>query len=160
MGVTKARAAGIVPRATGVLQGYADKAVFRGFSAEGSVYKIAWHRNQTYELRLDARRKRLAFPALLPKVPREIYREFQRFLKSRTTREVPEHRRIDPRRARLSCAIRRGTVSLAITSRDGDYEYATRKLIHLVHEIFMFFLADYVEYQVEAYNLDPDQPIV
>ena len=38
--------------------------------------------------------------------------------------------------------------------------YGTRKLIHLVHEIFLEFLAEgkYFEYQIEAFDLDPDRP--
>ena len=158
MGKKQARAARPEARVGEILQGYADKAVFRGFSAAGPVYRILWHRNQLLELRLDTRRKALTFPALLPEVPASIYRELQRFLRVRTTKEVPEHRRIDPRRARLQCVRRKGgNVSLAITSRDGDYDYATRKLIHLVHEVFLLFLSDHFDYQVEAFDLDPDQ---
>ena len=46
-----------------------------------------------------------------------------------------------------------------MTVKGGEYEYATRKLIHLVHEIFLGFLIDagYYEYMVEHLGLDPDR---
>jgi hypothetical protein len=42
---------------------------------------------------------------------------------------------------------------------DADFDYATRKMIHTVHEIFMVFLVDgsYFEYMVEQLGLDPDR---
>jgi hypothetical protein len=42
--------------------------------------------------------------------------------------------------------------------RDGDFEYATRKIIQIVHETFLTFLLDgpYFEYMVESLGLDAD----
>ena len=50
-------------------------------------------------------------------------------------------------------------VSIGISIRDQDFEYATRKLIHTVHEIFLVFLREgpYYEYMVEHLGLDPDR---
>ena len=50
-------------------------------------------------------------------------------------------------------------MALAVVSRDNDYEYAVRKLIHLVHEIFMVFLMEgnYLDYMIEEFDLDPDR---
>lgn len=149
----------------GVLQGYADRAVFRGFSrgpvrAGRIVFKITWHRDRLFELILDTRKRTLAFPLVLPKVPPRsaMYREFRRFLESRSSKKVPAHRRIDPKKAAVRCVNRRGKVSLTLLVLTGDYEYGARKIIHLVHEIFLEFLGEYFEYQVEAFDLDPDRP--
>jgi hypothetical protein len=148
-----------------ILQGYADKAVFRGFSkgqpkSGRAVHRILWHRNQIFELVMDARRKTLHFPLLLPSVrPRStMYREFQRFLRDCAAASVPEHRRIDPRKARISCANVRGNVSLTLTVRGDNYEYAARKIVQLVHEVFLIFLLPYFDWECEVYDLDPDHP--
>lgn len=149
-----------------VLEGYAEKAVFRGFSAHPkrsgkAEYTMVWHYDQQFELLLDAPAKTLQFPAVLSGVPvrSAMYRELRAFLKSRTTDEMPEHRRVNPAKARLTSANTRGTISLTLTIKDGDFEYATRKLIQIVHEIFLVFLVDgpYFEYLVEHLGLDPDR---
>lgn len=151
---------------TAVLEGYAEKAVFRGFSAHPrrsgqAIYKMVWHHDRQFELLLDVPNKTLQFPAVLPGVPAKsaMYRELRVFLKSRTSEGTPEHRRVNPAKARITPANQRGTVALSLTLKDGDFEYATRKLIQVVHEIFMVFLVDgpYFEYMVEQLGLDPDR---
>ena len=151
---------------TAILEGYAEKAVFRGFSAHAvrggkATYRMIWHHDRPFELLLDVPKKTLRFPAVLPGVPvrSAMYRELKAFLKARQSDEIPEHRRVNPAKARLSAANQRGTVSLTVTVKDGDFDYATRKIIHVVHEIFLIFLEDgpYFEYMVEHLGLDPDR---
>jgi hypothetical protein len=48
--------------------------------------------------------------------------------------------------------------SLSMTLRDADYEYGIRRFIHLIQEIHLVFLTEHYEYQVEAFDLDPDRP--
>ena len=149
-----------------ILQGYADRAVFRGFArgpvrAGVAAFKMLWHRDRSFELLVDTRKRTLRFPVVLPQVPARsaMYAEFKEFVASKQDNSLPEHRRIDPRKARVSCANRAGNVSLTMTLRDRDFEYATRRLIHLVHETYIAFLPDgHFEYMVEAFNLDPDRP--
>lgn len=163
---TKARALkaeSTIERVAAILQGYADRAVFRGFSrgpvrGGRTVFKITWHRDRLFELILDTRKRTLHFPHLLPEVPPAMYQEFRRYLESRSSKTVPAHRRIDPKRATVRCANRRGNVSLTLQVLTGDYAYGTRKFIHLVHEIYLQFLGEYFDYQVEAFDLDPDHP--
>ena len=52
-----------------------------------------------------------------------------------------------------------GRVSITLTVKDGDFDYATRKIIQIVHEIFLIFLVDgpYFEYMVKHLGLDEDQ---
>jgi hypothetical protein len=151
---------------TGILEGYAEKAVFRGFSAHPlrggkATYRMVWHQDRPFELLLDVPGKTLRFPAVLPGVHARspMYRELQAFLKVRQTDEMPEHRRVDPAKAGITLSSQRGVVSLKLTVKNGDFDYATRKIIHLVHEIFMVFLVDgpYFEYMVEQLGLDPDR---
>jgi len=110
---------------------------------------------------LDVGKKTLRFPVVLPGVPAKstMYRDLQAFLKERQSEEMPEHRRVNPAKARLASGNQRGTVSIALTVQDGDFDYATRKIIHIVHEIFLIFLVDgsYFEYMVEHLGLDEDR---
>jgi hypothetical protein len=151
---------------TRILEEYAAKAVFRGFSAHPktggkAMYKMVWHFDRPFELLLDVPGKTLRFPDVLPGVPARsaMYRELRAFLKERHSVEVPEHRRVNPVKARLTMTNQRGVVALKLTVKDGDFDYATRKIIHMVHEIFMVFLVDgpYYEYMVEQLGLDPDR---
>jgi hypothetical protein len=151
---------------TAILEEYAAKAVFRGFSAHPgppgkASYRMIWHHDRPFELQLDVRKGMLRFPEVLPEVPARsaMYRELQAFLKSRQSDEVPQHRRVDPAKARLTANNLRGSVALTLTTKDGDFEYATRKIINIVHEIFLVFLVDgsYFEYMVEHLGLDQDR---
>ena len=146
------------------LEGYAKRGVFKGFSrgpvAHGkAAFRIAWHRDRIFELVFDPKTLAMRFPAVLPNVPADstMYRELKEFIKSRHSADLPEHRRIDGDRAQVRATNRAGNVSLAVRVIDGDCEYGTRKLIHLVHEIFLTFLVDgHFEYMVETFDLDPD----
>jgi hypothetical protein len=151
---------------TGVLEGYAEKAVFRGFSAHPgakgqATYRMVWHHDRPFEMVLDAGAKTLQFPEVLPGVSARspMYRELQAFLKVRQSDQVPEHRRVNPAKTRMAMANKRGIVSVKAMVKDGDFDYGTRKIIQMVHEIFLVFLVDgsYYEYMVEHLGLDPDR---
>jgi hypothetical protein len=148
------------------LENYAQRGVFRGFSqgpvrAGKASFKMLWHRDQTFELIFDAPKNTLRFPLVLPNVPAasSMYRELKQFIAAQHADELPEHRRIDRQRAQIEPSNRGGKVALAAQIVNGDCAYGTRKLIHLVHEIFLTFLYDgkYFDYLVETFELDPDK---
>jgi hypothetical protein len=150
---------------TRLLEGYAARGVFRGSSGGEmrggkTTFRIVWHYNQTFELVVDLKRQTVSMPQLLTGVPAgsQMYRELKAFIKSRHDPALPDHRRIDTARSEASAANRKGAVGLTMRSVDADYEYAARKLVHLVQEIFTSFLGDgnYFEYLVETFDLDPD----
>ena len=86
-----------------------------------------------------------------------MYREFKEFVASRSSASLPDHRRIDPKKAAVRPSNRSGNVALTLTVKNSDYDYATRKLIHLVHEIFLVFLHEgHYDYMVQVFDLDPD----
>ena len=122
---------------------------------------MVWHHDRRFELLVDARQKTLTFPDLLPSVPTQsaMHRNLRAFVESRHSAELPNHRRVDAAKARLRIGSRRGDISLTISVLDGDFEYAVRKLIHAVHEIFLTFLVDgpYYEYMVEHLGLEQDK---
>jgi hypothetical protein len=152
-----------------ILQSYADRAVFRGFSgamfasgapaaggrAKKALFKILWHRDRTLDFIVDASKGTLHIPLVLPQVPlrSEMYRKFKAFIAERGSKEMLPHRRIDPRKARVACSNKAGNVSVTLTVRGGDYEYGTQKMIHLIHEVFLTFLQEYFDYQVEVFEL-------
>jgi len=148
-----------------MLEGYAQRGVFRGFSpAEKArqgqaVFRLLWHRDSVFEFVFDPRRNTMRFPVVLPNVPPEMYRELKEFIKARHAAELPDHRRIDSSKAQVTTSNRGGNVTLSLRVINGDDEYGARKLIHLVHEIFLTFLLDgrYYEYMVENFDLDPDR---
>ncbi len=164
----KKRVAAVPSRAIGlvaeILEGYANRAVFRGFSrgpvARGKAsFKVLWHRNRFFEIVLDPKAKTLTMPLVLPGVDAAMYRDFRQWIKARHAKDLVEHRRIDTRMATLTAARKAGDVSLTITAKN-NLAYATRKLIHAVHEIFLGFLTDgpYFDYMVDKFDLDPDKP--
>jgi hypothetical protein len=148
------------------LESYARRGLFRGFSQERAAqnaratFRLLWHRNRIFEFIFDTQTNTTRIPLVLPNVPANsaMYRELKRFIKARQAAELPDHRRIDNRKAQAQACNRGGTVSLTLQIKDGDDAYAARKLIHLVHEIFLTFLLDgrYYDYLVENFDLDPD----
>ena len=149
-----------------MLEGYAERAVFRGFSGNPgrggkAVYKMLWHYDRPFELHLDTAKKTLRFPAILPGVPGRspMYRELQAFVKARQSGDLPEHRSVNSAKARVALSNQRGAVFVTLSVKDGDFDYATRKIIQIIHEIFMVFLVDgpYFNYMVEQLGLDPDR---
>jgi hypothetical protein len=118
---------------------------------------MKWHKERFYDLIYDVEKRSLRFPVALPKAPRPMYEEFKKFVASRQSTEILEHRRINPKRVRASCALKNGNISLLFISKDRDLEYSTQKLINLMHEIFMVFLREYYEYTIETFDIDRDQ---
>ncbi len=148
------------------LENYAQRGVFRGFSRgpvrQGKAsFKMVWHRDQTFELVFDAQKNTLRFPLVLPNVPAAsaMYQELKQFIAAQHTDELPEHRRIERARTQIQPSNRGGKVALTAKIVNGDCAYGTRKLVHLVHEIFLTFLFDgkYFDYLVETFDLDPDK---
>jgi len=163
---TPAKRQTTVARVTSILEGYAAKGVFRGFSAQPASrgtarYRMVWHYDRQFELTLDVASRTLRFADLLPGIPANsaMYKELKAFLKERQSPDRVEHRRVDPQKARIRVTNRGGRVSLVFSLLDSDFEYASRKIIHLVHEIFLVFLIDgnYFDYLVEHLGLDPDR---
>ncbi len=149
-----------------VLAGYAERCVFQGFSrgptSGGTAnFQIAWHRGRVFHLVFDAKAGTLRLAELLTGVPADppMYDDLKAFLRSRQADDLPDHRRLDKRKVQLRTSKRRGNIALVFKVQDGDTEYAVRKLVHLVNEIYLAFLADgkYFDYLVETFDLDPDR---
>jgi hypothetical protein len=147
------------------MEDYGNRGVFTGLSSRRTrdgvlVFTTKWHRGLTFTFRVDTAKRTLTIPVVLPNVPARsaMYSDYRRFVASHHSRSLPAHRRIDPSKARVACRTRRGDVSLIADVKGGAYEYATKRLVHLVHETFLFFLTagPYYEYRVAELGDDPD----
>jgi hypothetical protein len=148
-----------------ILRGYAERGLFRGFAAKPSrsrrwTFNVLWHYNRQYPLVLDLAARTLSFTGLLPGIAARspMVAELREFLRPLGTEEIPAHRRVDSDLGHLALQAHRGALTLAMAVKGNEYEYCTRKLVHVAHEIFMVFLWDgpYYEYRVEKLGLDPD----
>ena len=149
------------------LQSFAERAVFRAYSqgptrASRSTFKLLWHRDRQFELILDAKRNTLTFPCVLPEIkPRSsMDTEFREWIAERQSPALPAHRRIDPAKCSLTCTNKKGDMSVTLTlkGKNPDWDYGARKLVTLVHEVYMSFIHDgrYYTYMIDVFDLDPD----
>ncbi len=150
-----------------LLQGYAEKGVFRGFSLAGvtkgrATFRIVWHRDQRFDCILDPQRGTIRFPMVLPNVSAnsKMDRAFKQFVTERHNASRPEHRRIDAKKCEAKAYNRGGHATITVTVKNGDYGYATRKLVNLIHEVYLDFVMDglYYDYLIDTFDLDPDNP--
>jgi hypothetical protein len=149
-----------------VLADYAERRVFHGFS-RGPIsggkasFQIAWHRGRVFELTFDVRAHTLRLPELLTGIQAEssMGEDLKAFIQSRQSDQLPDHRRLDARKIQTRTYTRSGNILLVMKVKDGESEYAVRKLVHLINEIYLTFLTDgkYFDYLVETFNLDPDR---
>jgi hypothetical protein len=156
----------VIESVAAILEEYANRGIFRGFSrgpvTKGkAVFKMLWHRDRFFILTLDVNKRTMHFPEVLPEVPAAsaMNREFQEFVDSRHTGEVPEHRRIDPKKVKIKAGNKKKFTNLTAAVAKDEFGYGTRKLVNLVHEIYLVFLNDgrYYDYMVDVFDLDPDK---
>lgn len=138
------------------LQAYADRGIFRGFTeAKPGHFKFVWLIQHQMELIVDTAKGELRFKQLLPGVPAKspLYAELKSFVQYRHDRDLPEHRRIDPKRAELACTNRGGLVSISLKVKNKEYEYGVNRIVNLVHELFLHLRESQPEYLVENFDV-------
>ena len=138
------------------LQTYADRGVFRGFSEiKNGHFQFVWVVNHRMELSLDTAKHELRFRRLLHNVPAKsaLYAELKSFIERRHDEELPEHRRIDRKRAEVSCANRGGFVSVALKVKKNHYAYGVNRIVNLAHELFLHLRERRPEYLVENFDV-------
>jgi hypothetical protein len=141
------------------LQRYADRGVFRGFSSRrgrrGLEFRFTWLMRQPMTLVYDPRAASLTFPNLLPRVGSTalLRRDLYELIDALRTRAVPAHKRIDGRRARISRSARGGNFSLTLVVRGRHHEYAVRKGLNLVNDLFVLLHSSYPDYLAEQFGL-------
>ena len=147
-----------------VLQEYADRGVFRGFEEIGSPNGRAEFRvlcfpftEEPFTLVYSPKPPTLTFKGLLRDMPArsKMYSQFKAFMKERHSSALPEHRRIDPRRAELKWSNRLGQVNVSLKIKNGQQQYATRKAINLLTDVFLDLLTEspYYDYMSEHFDM-------
>ena len=85
----------------------------------------------------------------------DMYRQFKAYMKERSSTNLAEHRRIDPDRVHLKWSNRLGNVNLTLNIEGTDHEYATRKAINLLTDIFLDLLTEspYYDFMNEHFDM-------
>ena len=102
------------------------------------------------------RRGVLGFPSLLPRAGKEIVAEMQALIAERSTRAVPDHKRVDARRARVTGRVRNGDVSLSVEIRGSNQQYAVSKTLNLINEMFVALHERHPDYLVEHFGISQE----
>ncbi len=138
------------------LQAYADRGVFRGFNeVKSGQFRFVWLVRHQMELSVDTAKHVLRFKQLLPAIPASspLYAELKSFIRERQATGLPSHRRIDPRRAEVSCFNRGGFVSLSLKVKNRQYAYGVNRIVNLVHELFLHLRDTHPEYLMENFDV-------
>ena len=148
---------------TAALQKYADRGVFRGFSAtrvrgDRYEYTFRWLAPRSFTLTYDPARRVLAFKSLFPRVAGRsaIVKDLRSLVSERATRAVPAHKRLDARKVRASCAVRGGSFALTLTIAGKNEAYAVSQLLKLVNELFLVLQETYPDYLVAEFGLSAE----
>jgi hypothetical protein len=148
------------------LESYAERGVFNSFSripaarpartqtsaADRAEFRFSWLWNLPFQLTFERRKKAISFPQLFPNINpgSELEAELKAFIRKLSSRDRPEHRRLDPRRIRVRYSNRGNSGSLAFLVAGNHYQYAVKKALNSVHEIFVGFLnVGHAEYMRE-----------
>jgi len=141
------------------LQAYADRGVFRGFSEQRKVaathrFRFSWLGPRPLNLSYAPETGTFIFRNVLPSMPARspLYRDLDGFVAGRADPTLPDHRRVDRRRARARTVPRRGEVSLELVATRNHHEYGVQKLVNLVHEVFLHLHAYHPEYMWEHFD--------
>jgi hypothetical protein len=142
------------------LQAYADRGIFRGLNEVRTrngrqSFKFVWVGDRPLEFDIDTEKAILTFKHLLPNVPPAsgLYADLKSFLKTRCGADVPNHRRIDAKRAEVVWGNRAGNVSIALKVSNGQYAYGLNRLVNLVHEIFVQLNDSHPDYMCENFDV-------
>ena len=144
---------------TEALQAYADRGVFRGFRATPGAraqYQFLWLTQRPVTAVFDSRRRRLSFPSLLPAIDKASAADVKALVTSRTGRGLPDHKRLDARRARVSGTLRKGDFSLAVTIRGHNHSYAVKAALNLINDIFVTLHERHPDYLIEQFGMSAE----
>ncbi len=141
------------------LQSYADRGVFRSFSEiKSGSFSFVWLTPHPVEFVFDAEKQELRFKNLLPNVAARstMHRDLKNFLQARYDEELPLHRRVDSKRARIVCTNRGGKVSLALKVKNNQWAYGVNKIVNLVHEVFVHLREREADYLAENFDVSEE----
>ncbi len=146
-----------------MFQSYADRGVFRGFSASDGPgglrqYRFTWLTRRPMLVTLSASRHALRFPHLFPSVGHTpgVAASLKAALAERMTRSAPPHRRIDPKRATIVGRMSGGDLSLAVTIHTRDGALAIRAALAVVNDLFQVLHECYPDYLSSQFGISDE----
>lgn len=141
------------------LQDYADRGVFRGLAEQPARggrrrFSFGWLAPAPFTLLYDPAAGTLTFRDLLPNVGSRspLAAALRKFIRGRTSAELPPHRRIDPRRAGVRCSIRRGALTVEVVAKPSHHGYGVNRAVNLVNELFVHLHTYHPEYMWENFD--------
>lgn len=148
---------------TATLQGYADRGVFRGFTVRlgrnlHHHYQFKWLTRDPMQVTFEGFRGILVFRNLLPGIDPKgtLLDQIKEKIISRSGGRIPQHRRLDPRRARVAYMCRNRSVSLKISIKGHHHAYAVQKSLNLVNEIFLLLQEKYPDYLTAQFGFSAE----
>ena len=119
------------------LAAYADRGVFRNFREVGTkgaktVFVFNWLERRPLIFIYDDARKTFQFKNCLPRTDEDLAKQLRKYIRGRSDRGVPAHRRIDPSRAEAKLVRRAGDASLVVQIKRNQVAYGVSRLLHLV----------------------------
>lgn len=143
-----------------LLRQYAERGVFRGFSARrgprgADEYRFTWLTRAPTIVRFDPVGRVLTFTDLLPNMEHgsAVVQDVEALVAGRSAAALPAHRRVERRRATVRCEHRRRRLSVVVAIRPGQVAYGVRRGVNLVHEIFVLLQASHPEYLWATFGL-------
>lgn len=135
------------------LQAYADRGVFRGFSASDAPrglrhYRFVWLTRRPMIVTLAPRRRLMTFVRLFPGVARAqgVTPALRQALAAASRRAAPAHRRLDPRRGTMTCRRDGEDLSLRLTIAPGTGVHAVKAALGIVNDLFQVLHECYPDY--------------
>ena len=103
----------------------------------------------------DPVRRVLSFKTLCPRIGARspMAAALRQIVAERSTARVPGHKRLDRRKVRATCAVRRDSFSLTMRVRGHHEAYAVPRLLNLVNELFLALHESYPDYLVAQFGL-------
>lgn len=144
------------------LREYAGRGVIRELSEASArgrrvEYRFEWLFDQPFRLRYEIEKDRLTLVDVIPDVQRgsRLYQDVKRFLAEHNAQNggLPKHRVVDPKRAQLSMRSRGGVLSIVLDVKKRQRTYGVRRMLNVVHELFVFLRAHHEEYLWEHFGL-------
>jgi len=125
------------------LKRYAERGALRQFDEKPlprgkRAFRFEWLHDKPFTVVADTHTGKLTLKNALPNVPARssLDRDVRAFIASRSDSALPAHRKVDPKRAEMSCTNRAGAVSLTLTVKNNQYAYGTTKLLNVANELF------------------------
>ena len=142
------------------LRDYSNRGVFRGLDEKKvkngiHAFTFWWLGSRPLEFHIDTAKSALVFKQILPNVPSKspLYFELRRFLETRSEIDLPDHRRIDTKKAEVLFINRSGKVSIGLKVKKNQYSYALNRLVNLVHELFVQLNDLHPDYMCENFDV-------